>query len=653
MGTSYRPDNPFRRYSPDNPFAKQEAEAESEQGVSGLPDAAPVDRLDQTIRNPQGKDPMVRYGLPIASAAIGAGMGGALASRVLGAAPSILRQIGSGIASGVTGGAAGRAAAQEGGIRERAKAAAGIGHTTMGMPSMAFDAATGGVIPPLAAGAGVAARYLGLSRKAATARGVQKTLDALAEAKEKSHPDIVREIGGSVGGGPGMRPIAVTDLDDYHRSLGLAVAKRPAGQKVLQDLVEQRKDLPVQGALTDIEALTGKRPVDVAVRLKAMKEANSAADEMRFAPIFQKYSSYIEDPNILKEFGRARRAVPNAWNAVLEPRRVAGESTKDLYRIVKIKDAAGNEVRVMQPTLKGLHFFKSEVGTMAGQAGKKIQSAAEVAGSKKATVKSLRTINNRLSKLAETVGGDEYADAVRQSRQGFEAVRATASGANALRPVVSPTAMTAEMGESVGRAVDPADVATKYGEGFVGRLAQRVKAAQSKTTAGIPSNAPLNILSRPDIRAKLASVSDDPIRIRPEIDQALDDYAAIQETNRLHLGGETRPSLKAASEKLGAGLGGAFGEAAVLGDIATGQRPSVGTFLGALTSKVLQGRRAPAYNEAARLIASLEAMPVGPGAQAEYLRLLQLLNESNRRRGIISSAVSGGISGAIGGRREP
>ncbi len=622
---------------------------------SSLPSAAPADRLDQTIRNPEGQDPLVKYGVPaaklyatVAGGVAGGGAGLALAKRVAGAGgKKVLGRMGLGAAAGVAGGVGARATSNVVNARNPVEG-------LLSPKNVAIDAALGGAIPAVGALAGGMKKLAGYSPKATRAQTLQNQMENVTE-RTGLNPNQMEATLAQGGVAPLHPTQAVMDLDPQFQGMASSAARHsPKAERELQEFVANRATVPTEGILKDTKQALGGKAADVASSLKKMRKVIKAHDQTRFNPLWTKYPDAIVEPTTMAQVDAIFANVGSAKNALASDQSIALKPIKEVLQKVTMPGqhtmvsegrftvpVIGKAVEKDAVTLKGLHRLKTMLDKVIN-AGDKAEAAGTLTGDAAIHIGSIKTARQQLMDLPlEGVkGADEFKAALAASSRERKVADALKEGAKAATAKVSPVGSR----EALQDFADP-EAQRAYRAGLAGQIT--LKARETGKTWALTRSQ--NLAQK----IKEAAVSP---AAAAERTQRLPAWQMMEATNKMQE--NVRPpafSLGGTDEAAGiAGtLGGSQAVGQVLGGNPVGAKQGLLLYLGNKLFRGAISRNRAAQQQAWEEISEWLKMQPGQEAADTYRALLSEFGKLRRGQTIRSATTAGGITGALAGQREP
>ena len=417
-----------------------------------LPAAAPVDRLNQKIQNPEGQDPLVKYGIPalgfVGPVGVGAGVGG-LAARALAKrlGTSALGRVASGAISGTLGGAATRKVA---------------GGDVVG-PWMGLDALSGGVFGSLS---GVT--------PAASKRAAHEISESIPRVARKGVPAEIAEVAG----------IAVQEPGVVQSGMGRALSNadkqrfaflNQSGGGVVSDPVLLAKYRQIQESFPELDGFVDAKT--------AIKRANNQPFHIGSAdqPTLQRLhyvKQLLRKPEQLAQT-RAASARPLGREDLADIRQLGSDfrqALSDFSPAYKSATAASSADRI---AISAVEQGKKVAKSSSRSGGRNPTSPATVAEETAALQPGPQTEAYRQGFVGELSLTNNPLDAVRGPGAGpvRDKMRALL-GNNAVREIdqrVNPWENAAELGGKLGGG--GLDLATRFGAS--GALGGNVQAART------------------------------------------------------------------------------------------------------------------------------------------------------------------------------
>lgn len=615
--------------------------------------AAPVDRLDQTIRNPEGQDPLakygptaIKYGASLAGGGVGALGGRALATKVAGAAGrKIAGRMGIGAAAGLTGGAAARA----------------TGNTLSGRnpvegllepASLAIDAGLGAAIPVAGAVLGKAKEFWGKSPNITRAKTLEKVLTEAPNRMGKT-PQQLEDLIRSKNPLPHQ---AVMDLDPALQGVAATASqKAPLAERALQEFADARKGAPLQGMLSDVQNAVGKA-ADVASTAKRMRAAIKYNDKIRFEPLWKQYPDPIVEPKTMRQVQAIFKEISGAKGGLISDQNIALKPVKELLQKVTVPGQTqvvqsgrhsvpiigAKAKKVDAVTLKGLHRLKIRLDK-AISAGDKAEQAGTITGDAAVHLGALKTARSQLMELPlEGVkGADEFKAALAESSRERAVVGALKDGAKAVAGKVSPRESKTAL-----EAISDPQAQRAYRRGLTGKIRQ--KTLETGSTTPLTKNQ--------NLAQKIADAARDPSKLAAR-EARLPEWQAMEATNKAQ-GAIKPPTFSLSGEAGPAGdIAGNLGASQAAGAAVTADPQTLFSALRLLVGNTLfrgaKGRVAASQVRAWEDLAPLLKATPGPEAADLYRKLLREFGDLKRAQTVKSGIRAGGAVGAFAGMREP
>jgi len=618
----------------------EQAIAEIERGSvasDSLPSAAPVDRVDQTtVRNPEGQDPLVRYGIPAAKlyATLAGGVAGGGAGYTLGkvlagkAGAGVLGRMGIGALAGMTGGLGARAV---GSALEGKNPTEGL----LNPKSLAIDAAVGGALPAVGAAVGQVKKLAGFSPTVTKAKAVQSSVE---EATRRMGQTPAQVEGAIVGASRNpLEGQAVMDLHPQLQGLGANAARHSAtAERELQEFVGARADAPLRGIVKDVETALGTQATDVPLTAKKMREAIRFNDKLRFPPLWKQYPQAIVEPKTVRQVSAILDNVEGARARLIKGQKISLKPVKEMLQKVEI---GGKQREVV--TLRGLHRIKTMLDKGI-QAGAKAEAAGTITSDAATALHDLRTAKKQLLELDlnGVPGGKEYKAALKAAAQEHSLIDAMKSGAKTTASKVSP----GFAGEMLQEASAVPGGAESFRKGLAGQIAQRANETGSLNP----------FFNNRNLSGKIAAAATSPEAAAAR-EARLPGWRAMDITNRIQ--GDIKPPSYTLSGQPGpvGDIAGNIGASQAAGQLATGNIPAakggLTLWLGNTLFRGAVARNRKAQEKAWEEIAPWLKMQPGQEAADLYRKLLTAFNTIRRGKTVSSAVLSGGSAGALSGLR--
>ncbi len=634
----------------------------------GLPSAAPVDRTDQTIRNPNGKDPLVKYGLPaaklyatVAGGVIGGGVGNKLATKAAGAAGrGILGRMGIGAAAGVAGGMGARAT---GNVVSGRNPVEGL----LKPANVGVDAALGAALPAVGGVVGGIKKLAGKSPKLTEAETLERVLSRATKrggytpeqmeaslragsttAAKPSTATGLQTAGGAQGAfTKGFKPQShsVVDMDPQLQGLASDAARYSAqAERQLQEFASSRANVPAWGVVDDITTTLGGVNADVNVGTKAMKQAIKKADRSRLQPVLDNYKDPIMPdvaPVVAEKVTTIFEEIPSTLESLVKRARLSGQPIEDYVQRHVVGYHNGEAVYQDVVTLKGLNELKKFLDKSI-RAGRK--AADGVNGLPSADMSNLLAMEDARAALMDLPlegipGAKEYKAALAASSAERKVADQLKVGADAAKNKVSP-----EEAAEILKGLAPKE-ADAFRAGLAGHVKRKV--AETGSATGILKNQ--NLAQKIKDAAANPAAAEERLRRAP-VWEAMQKTNKAQETiqpPRFSLSGE-----EAVGEGAMAGYGSARGVGGIVGGDPGMAKTGLLTAIGRFLTKGATARTRAAQEKAWERIAPWLSMQPGDEAAEMYRNLLREFGNLKRARTIRSGTIAGAAAGANAGRRE-
>ena len=602
-------------------------------------EAAPVDRVDQTtVRNPEGQDPLVKYGVPaaklyatVAGGATGAAAGLTAAKVLAGkAGRGFLGRTAIGALSGITGGMGARAT---GNALEGRNPAQGL----LQPHNMKVDAALGAVVPVGSALVGGAKKLAGLSPRSTTRETLHRITRDVAERQGMPPEELADRVQKAGGAGGHASEMAVMDLDPVLQGAAASASRHsPQVEREMERFVTARAHAPTQGALADIETSLGGKAADVATTAKRMKAAIKHNDNLRFTPIWETHKEAIVEPKIVNQVHAIFENVAGAQSRLVSGQKIAMKPVSDLLQF------AGDDNDIPVVTLQGLHRIKTMLDK-AISAGTKAEAAGTLSSDAAFALRDMKVAKQQLLDLdlAGIPGAKEYKAALAASSRERGVVDALLEGSKAVGAKVSPR----EVESAIAELTDP-QAAQAYRRAFAGRVASRTKETGSMSP----------LVKNQNLSRKLASVATSPQAAAGRTER-LQDWQAMEQTNRMQGTIKPPPFTLSGSEAGSPGIAGSLGASQAVGQMATGNvsgaQGGLALWLGNTLFRGAIARNRKAQQAAWEKIAPWLMSQPGEEAATTYRALLKEFGDWRRAKTLREAALSGGFAGGVAGSRNP